>query len=319
MPMKISICVPVYNARPMYLKRAISSVLAQIEGFELEIIVNDDHSSIDYSNVISEIFSDKISFYSNSKNIGMVENWNRTVERSRGDLVLVLGQDDILASGMLKTYYSEFNKKKNIVLCGCARRFIDENDEYVELRRAVNDRKHIFVKKPKYILTSIEVMRLCLLNGNAIGEPSAVMFKRSAFDKVGGYDPKFSHAADVDFNVRVSKTGDILYINRPFLLRRIHDDNLTKINFLSGRISRERQELFKRYALINGFFKNEVSLFKRFLVFAAFHDLVRAVYFRKWNLVLFSMKNIISYFELSPVSYARYAKEIITKKNDCAN
>ncbi|MGZ4964488.1 MAG: ATP-binding cassette domain-containing protein, partial [Limisphaerales bacterium] len=92
----------------------------------------------------------------------------------------------------------------------------------------------LMVTHDRYVLDHAEVVRLSLRNGQGFGEPSAVMFRRSVFTAVGGYDPLFEHAADVDFNLRASQHGRSVYLRHAYLRRRWHDEGFTRTNFNTG-------------------------------------------------------------------------------------
>lgn len=313
--MKISVCIPVYKVHPYYLKDAVRSVLSQEGQFDLEVIINDDVSGVDYQPVLNEINDSRIHYHVNEENLGMVRNWNEAVRLSNGDLVLLLGHDDRIEQGMFREYLKEFEKDPEVMICSCHRRFIDGHGNEALLKRQVNDRKNIFNKGELFSLDGKGVAMLCLRNGNAIGEPSAVMFRRSAFDTIQGYDENFHHAADLDLNIRLSALGQIVYFNQPFLLRRIHKQNLTKSNFMSGKISRDRQKLFACHTRGKNFTKSNISSFKAYLVVTSIYDFFRAIYAGKWRLAILAAKGIMGYVELAPKTYIHYAKEILTGKN----
>ncbi len=315
----ISVCIPVYNIPPVYLAETVASVLAlRGECGRLEVIVNDDISSVDYSEVLASFPSDVVQYFRNEENLGMVGNWNRSIRRSRGALVMVLGHDDLLVEGMFHTYGATFAADPAVVLCSCHKVFIDEEGREVTLKRQVNDRRNIFMDAERYELSHREVARLCLLNGNAIGEPSCVMYRREAFDRIGGYDDRFEHAADVDFNIRIAGTGKTVFHNRVFCKRRIHGTNLTFSNLAAGRVSRDRVRLFERHALANGFSKQDIAHFEAYLFAKSGYDCLRNARAGEWEAVRFACKTAFRFLRLRPIVYAAYLAEIFSGKNRSA-
>src|SRR5262249_23206416 len=95
-----SVMIPVYN-RTKYLAQALNSVLAQ--GFdqqEMQVEVVDDCSAEgDSEDVVKAINPKRISFYRQSRRVGMAANWNTCIERARGRLVHILHDDDFVGAG----------------------------------------------------------------------------------------------------------------------------------------------------------------------------------------------------------------------------
>lgn len=313
--MKVSVCVPVYDVPIRYLREAIDSALGQEGSFTLEVVVSDDASSADYSSLKQEYGSDPVTFYRNERNLGMAGNWNAAVNRSSGDLVLVLGHDDVLVEGMFAAYVAAFAAYSDVVLCGSGRVFIDERGHEVQLRRAVNDRANIFIDLELYLLDSCEAIRLCLRNGNVIGEPSAVMFRRSVFNAIGGYDPGYKHAADVHFNLRAARNGRIAYFRERFLRRRIHPENLTRSNLATGALTIDRARMFEEFADECDFEPRTLAAFRAYLVACSTHDAVRGVRSGRWRTAALGCRKALLYMRPTPRVYFRYLSEILNGNN----
>src|SRR5205807_1031306 len=79
------------------------------------------------------------------------------------------------------------------------------------------------------------------------GEPACVLFRREAFERVGGYDPFLEHATDLDFALRLLDTGAIVYLNEALVARRLHTESATNQNIRSGAAARDRHRLYHRY------------------------------------------------------------------------
>jgi len=313
--LKISACVPVYDAPVEYLRATLESILGQEGDFELEVVVSDDASSSDYGELFSGPDGLPVIFHRNERNLGMVGNWNAAVGRSTGDVAMVVGQDDLLEPGMFATYARTFRSDPAVVLCACARRFIDGAGRLIEPRRAVNDRARIFQGQSEYRLDHREAVRLCLRNGNALGEPSAVMYRRSVFEALEGYDDSFRHAADLDFNLRASRHGAIAYFTEPFLRRRIHAANLTRVNRDSGAVLEDRERLFGRFAAADTFSAREMAGFRAYLLAASSRDMLSALTGGRLRVSREALRAAVGHLRPTPRVYARYGWEILSGRN----
>lgn len=99
---KISVIIPLYNKRD-YIKRAIMSVLAQ-DYVNLEVVVVDDGSEDDGSQVVQSLNYDRI-FYFRKENGGVSSSRNMGVENSSGTWILFLDADDYLLPGSISALY----------------------------------------------------------------------------------------------------------------------------------------------------------------------------------------------------------------------
>ena len=98
----VSIVMPNYNYA-QFIRQALESALEQTYD-NIEIIVVDDCSTDNSVEIIEEYVSksDKIKFYQNPKNLGVVASHNRCVELANGEYIVVLSSDDYLHPDFVK-------------------------------------------------------------------------------------------------------------------------------------------------------------------------------------------------------------------------
>ena len=101
---KISIAIATYNGAK-YLPEQLDSLLAQSR-LPDELIIVDDKSSDNTLNIIKD-FQDRAPFKviieQNEKNLGYTQNFNKALEKTRGDLVFMCDQDDVWLPDKLAT------------------------------------------------------------------------------------------------------------------------------------------------------------------------------------------------------------------------
>ncbi len=113
----ITIMIPTYN-QAAYLEAAIQSALEQ-DYPNLEIIIADDCSSDETSEIVEKFFSEgRVKYYRNVTNLGKTANYRRSLyELASGDWVLNLDGDDYLTD---KKYVSfalqQISRYENVVL-----------------------------------------------------------------------------------------------------------------------------------------------------------------------------------------------------------
>ena len=62
------------------------------------------------------------------------------------------------------------------------------------------------------------------------------MFRKSAVDEVGGYNPKYEMVNDYDLLFRLSKKFDIHNLNETLVCNRQHENNLSYLKIVKGQI-----------------------------------------------------------------------------------
>lgn len=313
--MRISACVPIYNTEPRYLRDLIGSILSQTYGV-YEVVLCDDCSTVDYAPILRQWRDDRrIRYVRNASNLGMVGNWNTAVRHSTGELVVVLGHDDMIAPGMFAAYATAFARAPDIVLVSSGSHFINDRGEPAGARMNVNHRSNIFMDQPEYVLSGREVTYLCLRNGSAVGELSVQMFRRAIFEMVGGFNPAFRHGADTDFAVRVAQHGRTIYLNQPYLHRRLHKNNLTWLNLAAGHVSRDRALRFEHHKRSYPFDPEELARFRAYLTACAAYDLARVTRHKSAGVVGEAFRQIARYSGLYPSAYASLLREVVTGRN----
>lgn len=313
--MKISACIPIYNTQPGYLIDLIESVLSQSYGVD-EVVLCDDCSIVDYTSAIQQWRDDRrIRYIRNGSNLGMVGNWNAAVRHSTGDLVIVLGHDDVIEPGMFAAYTAGFSRAADVVLVSSGSQFINDRGGPTRVRTNVNHRSNIFVDRPEYVLGGKEVTYLCLRNGSAVGELSVLMFRRAVFEFVGGFNPAYRHGADVDLAIRVAQHGRTIYLNQPYLRRRVHKSNLTWHNLAAGHVSRDRALRFEHHKGSYLFNARELAQFRAYLAACAAYDLARVPRHKSVRVVGEAFRQIAEYSGLTPSAYFCLLREIITGQN----
>ena len=97
--MKFSILLPTRNRLDL-LRYAIESVQRQ-SCKDWEIVVSDNDSKEDIAGYIAALDDSRIRYVRTSRFVPVTENWNNALDHSRGDYVVMLGDDDCLLNGYL--------------------------------------------------------------------------------------------------------------------------------------------------------------------------------------------------------------------------
>jgi glycosyltransferase involved in cell wall biosynthesis len=248
---KVSICIPTYNYG-QYLPETLDSILAQSFA-DFEVVVVDDHSS-DNTRAILESYASKdsrIRFSVNPVNLGMVQNWNHCLSLARGEYVKFVFGDDLLASKeTLQRMVALLDSDASISLVASARNFIDESSAVMKVE------SHF---RRSGVLPGADVINYCLIGqGNLIGEPSVVMFRREQAKR--GFLPSYRQIVDLEMWFHLLEQGTFGYIAAPLCSFRIHREQQTQKNKESAADLNDvfylfQEYLYKEYVTLSLFMK----------------------------------------------------------------
>ncbi|MFL6183180.1 MAG: glycosyltransferase family 2 protein, partial [Actinomycetes bacterium] len=164
----VSVIIPSYN-HAHYLGQAIGSVLSQSYR-NFEIIVVDDGSTDETSEVASRYERVRIV---RQENRGLSGARNRGLREAKGEYVVFLDADDKLLPGALEAGLRCFEAHPECAFVSGTSRPIAEDGALL------SQRSDTVVEGDHY---------LKLLRRNYIGMHATVMYRRSVFDDVGGFD-----------------------------------------------------------------------------------------------------------------------------------
>jgi glycosyltransferase involved in cell wall biosynthesis len=97
--MKFSILLPTRD-RLELLRLAVESVRIQ-EDADWEIVISDNRSAADVAGYVAALDDARVQYMRTPALLPVTDNWNAALERSRGDYVIMLGDDDALMRGCL--------------------------------------------------------------------------------------------------------------------------------------------------------------------------------------------------------------------------
>lgn len=99
--MKFSVLIPTRN-RLKYLKYAVETVLRQ-DYADWELIISDNNSEEDIESYVRSLNDSRIRYFRTDRFVPVTDNWNNALDKSTGEYVLMLGDDDCLMKGYFST------------------------------------------------------------------------------------------------------------------------------------------------------------------------------------------------------------------------
>jgi glycosyltransferase involved in cell wall biosynthesis len=97
--MLVSVLLPTHN-RLEFLRHAVESVRRQ-DLIDWEIVVSDNDSTEDIAGFLDGLMDARVRYVRTDRFVPVTDNWNNALRHSRGDYIVMLGDDDALLPGYL--------------------------------------------------------------------------------------------------------------------------------------------------------------------------------------------------------------------------
>jgi glycosyltransferase involved in cell wall biosynthesis len=235
----ISVCIPTFNGS-LYLNETLASVADQTYK-NIELIISDDLSE-DNTLEIAEKFKSEATFpvfiYHHQPQ-GIGANWNNCIQKSNGNYIKFIFQDDFMEPTCLEEMLSAI-AQTHTKICVCKRNIIvDEiyqnKESIIEWLHVFDDlQKDIYLKEKnnnKLITKAIFSDKNFLVwPYNKIGEPIVGLIEKSVFEEIGMYNIKIKQFLDYEFWYRVLIKYDFVFLEKKLVNFRVHFLQTTKIN-----------------------------------------------------------------------------------------
>ncbi|PVZ03939.1 glycosyltransferase family 2 protein [Actinomycetospora cinnamomea] len=198
---RVSVCVPLRD-KVDYVGATIDSVLAQtFADFELVVV---DNASTDGSSAVVDRYDDpRVRVVRHAETLSMIDNFNATVAATRAPLVKVLTADDLIEPQALARQVAVMEAEPDVAVVSSRHHLVDDRNRIVARDRALPT-ADLLGRQGRAAV----VRRVVRDGGNPLGVPGDMLFRRSAFDAVGGFPTDDSFVLDVALAVRLTTAGD---------------------------------------------------------------------------------------------------------------
>ncbi len=201
-PSLVSVVVTTYN-RSELVTRAIDSVLDQTLD-EFELIVVDDASEDDTSEVVRRYDDQRLEYVRHDTNRHLSAARNTGIDRAEGQYIAFLDDDDEWLPTKLERQVELFESgAPSLGLVYCWMNHYDGEDVIKRYRPSLSG--DIFPET---------------LGGQPLGNGSTLLIRSAVFDDISGFDESLRRGIDGDFIRRVCRSYNIDYV--PEVLVRYH-------------------------------------------------------------------------------------------------
>ncbi|PHR69041.1 MAG: glycosyl transferase family 2 [Lutibacter sp.] len=208
--MQLSVIIVNYNVQ-YFLELCLQSVQEALEEIDSEIIVVDNNSIDDSCKMVSEKFP-KVICIRNNKNIGFAKANNQGVTKAKGQYVLILNPDTVVAKDTFKKILKFAKSRQNFGALGV--KLIDGKGTFLpESKRGIPTPKVSFYKLIGFTSKSTGKYYANHLKENETGIVDilvgAFMFmRRKVYNEVKGFDERyFMYGEDIDLSYKILNKG----------------------------------------------------------------------------------------------------------------
>jgi glycosyltransferase involved in cell wall biosynthesis len=234
----ITLVTPVFN-QSNYLEVTMRSVLCQSYS-ELEYIVIDDGSrdeSLSVAKRVAQEFPGRVTVLTQT-NIGQAATLNRGWGLARGKYLGYLSSDDVISPNALDKLIRLLESDNNIVCVFPDSDLIDSHGKVVKKN----------VCQP-FSLEELVVRQECYIGPGAL-------FRRDAYDIIGGWDIGLKLAPDREFWIRLAGQGKIEFLSETLAGYRLHPKSISYKD-VSEEIGLEYIRVLDKY--FNGDYGNPLN------------------------------------------------------------
>ena len=208
-PPTVSVVIPTYN-RGKHIIETLDSVFAQtFKSFEL-IVVNDG-STDDSANVLGPLAKSGQIHYIEQTNAGPAAARNRGLAEAKGEFVAFLDDDDLWPGDKLEWQFAALQGDPHLLaVYGSFTLLGKEHIKWVDFDTCPSG-----------------MIREELCRGNYVGSPGVALIRTGAIRAIHGFDVSLKGPEDWDLWIRLSETGQSMFVNKTALLYRVHEKSVS--------------------------------------------------------------------------------------------
>ena len=240
----VSVIIPNYNHAP-FLKQRIESVINQ-DFQDFEIIILDDCST-DASREIIQAYQKHLCvskiIYNKVNSGSTFSQWQKGIAAAKGTLIWIAESDDMATPDFLSFINPLFQSNSKLGLAysqsyrlNAAGAVIGNwcfHTEDLDQQLWLSD----------FSMDGREFAKKYLLYKNPIPNASAVVFKKSLYEQVGGADTRYKINGDWYLYSKILAVCDLAFVSKPLNYFREHENKGSAGNILNGTNVKEYYQL----------------------------------------------------------------------------
>jgi len=226
---RAQIILPTFNASRWF-KLALDSVAEQ-DGIEV-LVIDDGSDAREREVVAAHCRGRKGVRFLGQPHRGLVGTLNYGLSLATAPYIARMDADDISLPGRFQKQCEFLDQQADTVVVGTQIHYIDENGTRKSGNKAYPTGHRALVSE--------------LLLGRCLIQHPSVLMRRTALERVGGYDPKMEFAEDYDLWLRLSQIGELRNLDDVLLLYRRHSSQVSTPDNVKQKVARDKALLRAR-------------------------------------------------------------------------
>lgn len=231
--------------RPLFLRRAINSVLHQSYEDWIHIIVNDGGSKQEVEDAVepyTQNYAERIILIHKDRSHGMEAASNTGINHCESNFILIHDDDDTLEPTFLERTTSYLQQPPHKGIAGVVT-LANKIEEHASGSQIITSRSTVF----RYLTDCLSIIDVAECNPIP---PISFLFKRSAFNTVGAFDESLPVLGDWEFLIRFLIQYDVGVIAEPLA-------NYHVRNSKSGAAANSIRDPLNRFELYETLLRNQ--------------------------------------------------------------
>lgn len=206
----ISVVMPVHG-EATHFGLALASTLAQVTHEQLQVLVVLDRAAPNVHEYLGSLDDSRLEVV-DARGEGIVAALNTGISSARFDLIARMDADDVMLPGRLEAQAQYLREHSSVLAVGGQLQFIDDSG---------------MITGNRQYSTEPATVRKRMPHRNQLAHP-AVMMRREAVLRIGGYRPLFQYGEDYDLWLRLLQHGDLANVGTLVLQYRIHGEQVSR-------------------------------------------------------------------------------------------
>jgi glycosyltransferase involved in cell wall biosynthesis len=242
---EVTIAIPTFKRHDL-LKIALESALNQkgVDNFEVIVIDNDPTRNCETELLMMDYIGNKVSYFKNEENIGMVGNWNRCISLARSKYITILNDDDWLEHGYLQFSLSSIRNTGEALYFKSIIRDLRSGYNYQVSNTKLFFKKFVCLFSINQHKISIYDFFMAHMASGTLG----ILYVKDNMLKLGGFDDRFFPAHDYVFNLNYKLNFGSVYIKKHLMNYRIASNESLNIASEFAEVNYAiRMQIAKKY------------------------------------------------------------------------